>query len=71
MGMMQQILAPGVKDAEKADISAEMFGIARDGEQGFTRGAEQNAVYGLLVVKGDAGDGFGQREDNVEVFDWQ
>ena len=68
VGMMQQILSPGMKNAEEADVRAEVLRIARDGEQRFGRGAEEDAVHRLLVVKGEAGDLLRQREDDVEVL---
>src|SRR6185312_8196532 len=71
VGMMQQILAPGMKNAEEADVCAEMFGIARDGEQRFGGGAKQNAIDGLLVIKREARERLGQSEDDVKIFDRQ
>src|SRR5579863_44534 len=35
VGMMQQILTPGVKNPEETDLGSEVLRIARDGEQGF------------------------------------
>jgi hypothetical protein len=35
MGMMQQILAPGMQNAEEANLRSEVLRIARDGEQSF------------------------------------
>jgi len=69
MRVMQKILSPGVQNAEEADLGAEMPGIAREGEQGFSGGLKQNAVNHALVVKGDARDLRRQSEDHVEVFD--
>ena len=69
--MKQQILSPGVQDGEEAELCAEMLRIGADGEQGFRGGAEQNAVENVLVVEGEFGNLFGQREDDVKVFDGQ
>src|SRR5665213_4217882 len=69
--MMRQILSPRMKDAEEADLGAEMFRIARDGEQRFGGGAEENAVNDFFVMEGDAGKLVGNREDDMEVFDRQ
>jgi hypothetical protein len=71
VGMKQQILPPGVQDGEEAELCAEMFGIGAKGEQGFRGGAEQNTVKNVLIVEGEFGDLFGQREDDVKVFDRQ
>jgi len=75
--MMEQVLSPGVKDGEEADLGAEVFGVARDGEQCLGSGSEENGVNDLLVVKGDAGQVvkgdagqfFGNGENEVEIFD--
>ena len=67
MWMMNQILVPGVKNGEEPDLSAEMFGVGGDGEQGFRCGAEQNAVNGALVLKGDVGNLFRHGKDGVKV----
>jgi hypothetical protein len=68
MGMMEQILAPGVKDREEADLGAQMPGIGRDRAQGFRCGPEQNAVDRLLVLEGDGGHLFGYCKDDVKVL---
>ena len=64
---MKQVLPPGVKDGEKADLSAEMFGIGGDSLERFGRGAEENTVEDALVLEGDGGNLFGHGEDNVEI----
>lgn len=66
---MQQVLPPGVENGEEADLGAEMFGIAGYRKQGLGGGAKENAVDFTWVVESDLGDGFGDGEDNVEVFD--
>ena len=71
MGMVQQILSPGVEYAEKADLRAQVLGIARDGEEGFGGGMKENAVDDFPIVKGDAGDRVGEGKDDVEIFDRQ
>ena len=48
-----------------------MLGIGADSEQCFRRAAEQKAVENLLVIEGDLGDLFRQREDDVKIFDRQ
>src|SRR6266581_6054377 len=67
MGMMEQILAPGVKDGEKPDFGAEMFGIGGNRAQGFCRGAEENAVHHFLVLVCDGGNLFRHRKNDMEV----
>ena len=64
-------LTPGMKHGEKAGLHAETFWVAGNGEQGFGGGAEEAAIGGLLVVKGDGGDGLGECEDHMEVLGGQ
>ena len=60
-----------MQDGEEAQLSAEVFRIGTKGEQGFRGGAEQNRVQHVLVVEGEVGDLFGQRKNDVKVFDRQ
>jgi hypothetical protein len=69
--MMLQILSPGMQDGEEADLGAEVFRIARDGEKRFRSGLKENAVDRLFVVEGDAGNLFRKGEDDVKIFDRQ
>jgi hypothetical protein len=69
--MVPQILPPGVEHGEKADLRAEILGIARDGGQCLRRCVEENAVDRLRIVKGDLGDLIRDSEDHMEVFDRQ
>ena len=43
-----------MEHGEKADLGAQMLGISGDGEQGFRRGPEQNAIELSLILIGDA-----------------
>src|SRR6266545_8161147 len=67
MRMMLELLVPGVQHAEKADVGAEVLGIARDCKQGCGAGAEQQTIDGLLVLHGQRGEQVRQRENNVHV----
>lgn len=71
MRVLQEVLSPGVQNAEESDLGSEMLRIAGDGEQGFGGRAEENTVHNLLVVKGDSGYLFRQREDHMKVLDRQ
>jgi hypothetical protein len=51
MGMKLELLVPGVKHAEEADLSSEMGGIVRDLRQGFGAGPEQQTVDDLLILE--------------------
>src|SRR5215831_11697133 len=62
----EQVLSPTVKDGEKTDFRAEVFGISGDGAQGLGRGTKENAVDHLFVLIGEGGNLFRQGEDDVE-----
>jgi hypothetical protein len=66
--MVEQVLAPGVQDREKADLSAQVLGIGGDGVQRLAGDAKQQVVDQPLVLVGDGGDGFGQGEHDVEIL---
>ena len=51
MGVMQQVLSPGVQNAEKADSGSQMFGIGGDFQQGIRAGLEQQTVDLLFVLQ--------------------
>jgi hypothetical protein len=61
VGMVEQVLAPGVEDGEEAEGGAEVFGVAADGEEGFGGGTEKDAVNLARVLQGDLGDLLGAR----------
>jgi hypothetical protein len=46
--MMQQVLPPGVRDRDEADLGAKVFGIGGDRAQGLGAGAEQDVVERFL-----------------------
>ncbi|MBB4276686.1 hypothetical protein GGE12_004483 [Rhizobium mongolense] len=68
VGMVQQILPPGVQYGEEADLGAEMLGVGGDGAQRLGGGAEEQAVDERLVLVSDGGDGLRQCEDDVKVL---
>ncbi len=51
VGMMQQVLAPGVQDREEADVGTEVFGICSDGEECFGTGGEEYVVDLFFVLQ--------------------
>jgi hypothetical protein len=67
VGMVEQILPPGVQDGEEADLGPEVLGIGGDGAQGLGCGAEEEAVDPSFVLGGEGGDRVGHGEDDVEV----
>ena len=68
VGMVEQVLAPGVQDGEKADLSAQVLGVGGDGLQRLAGHLEQQVVEQALVLVGDGGDGLGQGEHDVEIL---
>jgi hypothetical protein len=48
--VLLQLLIPTVEHAEEADFGAQMAGIARHFEQGFSTGLEQQTADELLVL---------------------
>jgi hypothetical protein len=48
MGMVQQILAPGVENRKEADFRAQVPGVGGNGLESFRCGPEKNAVDGSL-----------------------
>jgi hypothetical protein len=65
--MKEQILPPGVKDAEKANFSAKMFGIGGYCAQRFCRRLEENVVDFFLVLKCNGGNLFRHSKDDVKI----
>src|SRR5271165_4199291 len=53
MGMMLELLIPGVQHTEETDLGAQVPGIARDLQQSCGAGAEQKVVDDLLVLQGE------------------
>ena len=66
--MSKQILSPGVKHGEEADLGAQMFRIGGNGRQGFSGGSEEDAVHQILVLISDRGDGYWKSKDDVKVL---
>jgi hypothetical protein len=67
MGMMLEVLSPGMEHAEKPDLRAEVFGVAGKFEQRSGTGAEEQIIEQTLVLQDQSGELVGQGEDDVEV----
>jgi hypothetical protein len=63
--------APAVEHCGGADARAEVLGVGGDREQRLGGRAEQQVVDDRLVLVGDRSDLGRQREDHVEIADWQ
>jgi hypothetical protein len=53
VGMMFELLIPGVEHAKEADVGAEMLGIASGFEKCLGSGLQQEMVEKLLVLQGE------------------
>jgi hypothetical protein len=67
MGMVQQLLIPGVQDAEESDLRAQVIGVARDREQGLGAGAKQKTVDRAFVLQRQRREWTGQSENDMRV----
>jgi hypothetical protein len=71
MGMIHEVLAPGVENPDAADLCAEMFRILCELGEGFGDRTEEKIVQDL-AVHGDQGVEFGgEGEDDMEVLNGQ
>ena len=68
MGMVKQILAPGVKNGKEADVGAEMLGIGSNRLERLGGRPKENAVEGALVLQADVGNLFRHGKDNVKIL---
>ena len=69
--MMQQRLAPGVENAEKAECGAEVLRRPGDLEERRRARVEEQVVDDAFVLQGQPGEGVRQGEDDVGVPDRQ
>ena len=66
-----QVLPPGVKHGEEADGSPQQPRVSRGFQQRGGGGTEQDVIDLSCVLKRQAPDLLRQREDHVEIGDWQ
>jgi hypothetical protein len=69
MGMVVEVLAPGVQDRKTGDLCAEKFGVSAEGEQGLGNGAKENPVHGAAVAEREGRELLREGEHHVEVLD--
>ena len=67
MRMIEQVLAPGVQDSEKADLSAKMSGIMRKRLKRLGHSLEEKRVKRFFVPQGKCIKLIWQRKDHVEI----
>ncbi len=71
MGMVQQVLSPGVEDAEEANLRAQVLGVGRDFEERRSAGMEEQTVKDALVLIGERSQWVRQGEDHMNVTNGQ
>src|SRR5215210_3037920 len=69
--MIGQLPAPGVEDAEEADLRSEMFWIKRDLLEGLGAFFKEQAVKAALIVSAQRPQLFWQRKGDQKVRHWQ
>jgi len=67
MRVKEQILPPGVKYSEKADVGAQVFGIRSNAPESFRGGAKKEVVNDLLILTGNGSNAVGQCENHMEI----
>ncbi len=67
MRMQLQVLPPGMQNAEKADLGAEMLGVCRNFKHGLGACAEEQIVEQPWVALAERVQLVGQSKDNVKV----
>ena len=71
VGMMEQVLTPGMQDRKESNLGAEVVWIASYLLQGLRTGAEQEVIEDLLVLQRQRGELVRQSKDNVDIGDGQ
>ena len=70
MEMIQQLLIPGMQNAQKADLAAEaVSGVAAELAQGLRHAVEQDLKNRRLVAQDEWVELVGQCEDDMKVSD--
>ncbi len=68
MGVVLEVLPPGVEDGQEADLSPEVSGIGGDVQQGLRGGPEQQVVDNPRVLQGERAESRRQGENDVEIL---
>ena len=71
MGVQQQVLPPGMQNANQADVGAQVFRVCRHLQQGLCAGGEQQIVEQTLVVQRQHIEFVGNGEHDMEVVGGQ
>jgi hypothetical protein len=65
--MVQQVLPPGVQNGDKANLSAQVFGVSANGTQRLGGGLEQDVVDHRLVLIRDGSDLLWHGKHHMEI----
>jgi hypothetical protein len=67
MRMKLELLVPGVKHSEEADLSSEMSGVASDFEKSFCAGTKQQTIDHFFILQSQRSQLRRQSEDDMNV----
>src|SRR5207253_263954 len=68
VGMVKQVLSPGVKNGKETDLRSKVFGVGGNSQHRVGRGSEENAIDGALVLQGNVGNLFRHGKYNMKVL---
>ncbi len=68
VGVVGEVLAPGVEHGQVADLGSEVARVCGNPAQGLSGRAEENVVDDTLVLESDGRDGVRDGENDMEVF---
>jgi hypothetical protein len=69
VGVVLEVLPPGVEDGQEPDLGPEVVGLGGDSQQGLRGGAEQQVVDDPRVLQGDRCEGRREGKHDVVVGD--
>ena len=67
MRVQPQVLAPGMEDAEEADLGSKVLGVGCNFEHGLSAGAEEQIVEQPWITLTERVQLVGQGKDDVEI----
>ena len=67
MGMMMEVLAPGVQHCQEANLCSQPLGVGRHFEQGLGGRPKKEPVHETRVLQRQGGDGVGNCEHDMKV----
>lgn len=68
MRVLSKSLPPGVQNAEKADLRAQVLRICCNRLQGLSSRSKQEVVHLTLVLQAQLSERFWQRKDDMKIF---